>query len=41
MMTEQQQPNSNYTDQTIQWARESLQRRRKELQEKKKSLVAS
>jgi len=41
-MTEQQQPNnSNYTDQTIQWARESLQRRRKELQEKKKSLVAS
>jgi len=33
--------NPNYTDQTIQWARESLQRRRKELQEKKKSLVAS
>jgi len=41
-MTEQQQPNTPiYTDQTIQWARESLQRRRKELQEKKKSLVAS
>ena len=37
-MTEQQ---PNYTDQTIQWARESLQRRRKELQAKKKSLVAS
>jgi len=42
MMTEQQQPNNpNYTDQTIQWARESLQQRRKELQAKKKSLVAS
>jgi len=43
-MTEQYQSNNNdlnYTDQTIQWARESLQRRRKELQEKKKSLVAS
>jgi len=41
-MTEQQQSNNpNYTDQTIQWARESLQRRRKELQAKKKSLVAS
>ena len=40
-MTEQQSNNPNYTDQTIQWARESLQRRRKELQAKKKSLVAS
>ena len=43
-MTEQHQSNNNdpnYTNQTIQWARESLQRRRKELQAKKNCIWAS